>query len=43
MFAVSHPDVTVAIPATSRVDHMKENMAVLQLELPDGKDRDRFF
>jgi len=35
LFIVSHPDVTIAIPATSRVDHMSENMATLQLELPD--------
>lgn len=26
-FILSHPAVTVAIPATSRVDHMRENMA----------------
>jgi len=39
MFIVSHPDVTVAIPATSRSDHMLENMAVLKIELPDEKIR----
>ena len=35
LFIVSNPDITVAIPATSRVDHMKENLAVLQIEMPD--------
>lgn len=35
LFVVSHPDVTVAIPATSRQDHMVENMTVMQLPLPD--------
>ena len=39
LFIVSHPGVTVAIPATSRVDHMMENMAVLQIEMPDAKLR----
>lgn len=34
-FAVSHPAVTCAIPATSRVDHMVENMGALQGPLPD--------
>jgi diketogulonate reductase-like aldo/keto reductase len=34
-FVVSHPAVTCAIPATSRVDHMRENMAVLRSPLPD--------
>jgi len=41
MFVASHPGVTVAIPATSKIDHMKENMAVLQLELPDTSVRNR--
>jgi len=43
LFAVSHPGVTVAIPATSNVDHMQENMAVLQLELPDSELRHQLF
>lgn len=38
-FVVSHPAVTCAIPATSRVDHMQENMAVLQGPLPDRRMR----
>jgi len=41
LFIVSHPGVTVAIPATSRVDHMEENMAVLQMEMPSSKVRMR--
>lgn len=38
-FVVSHPAVTCAIPATSRVDHMRENMAALHGPLPDGRMR----
>jgi len=38
-FIVSHPAVTCVIPATSRVDHMQENMAVLTGPLPDQKMR----
>ena len=38
-FIVSHPHVTCAIPATSRVDHMGENMAVLTGPLPDAATR----
>lgn len=38
-FTVSHPDVTAAIPATSRVAHMEENMSVMQLPLPDRQMR----
>lgn len=34
-FIISHPAVTCAIPATSRVDHMRENMATLRGNLPD--------
>ena len=40
-FIISHPAVTCAIPATRRVDHMKENMAALQGRLPDAKMRAR--
>lgn len=40
-FIVSHPAVTCAIPATSRVDHMVENMAVMRGVLPGAKDRGR--
>ena len=40
-FIVSHPAVTCAIPATSRVDHMQENMAVMRGPLPDPATRQR--
>jgi diketogulonate reductase-like aldo/keto reductase len=39
-FIVSHPAVTCVIPATSRVDHMQENMAVLTGPLPDQRMRE---
>ena len=34
-FVISHPAVTCAIPATSRVDHLHENMGALHGPLPD--------
>ena len=40
-FIVSHPAVTCAIPATSRVDHMIENMGALQGRQPDAAMRRR--
>ncbi len=40
-FIISHPAVTCAIPATSRVDHMTENMGALKGRLPDTKTRER--
>jgi diketogulonate reductase-like aldo/keto reductase len=40
-FVVSHPAVTCAIPATSRVDHMEENMGALSGRLPDAAMRER--
>ncbi|MGB0711953.1 MAG: aldo/keto reductase [Gammaproteobacteria bacterium] len=40
-FIVSHPAVTCAIPATSRVDHMRENMAAGRGVLPDAALRER--
>jgi diketogulonate reductase-like aldo/keto reductase len=40
-FVVSHPAVTCAIPATSRVDHMQENMGALYGRLPDAALRER--
>ena len=40
-FIVSHPAVTCAIPATSRVDHMGENMGALHGRLPDPDLRRR--
>ncbi len=40
-FIVSHPAVTCAIPATSRVDHMRENMGAARGRLPDSETRRR--
>ena len=40
-FVASHPAVTCAIPATSRVDHMQENMGALYGRLPDRTMRER--
>jgi aryl-alcohol dehydrogenase-like predicted oxidoreductase len=40
-FIISHPAATCAIPATTRVDHMQENMGALQGRLPDPKMRQR--
>jgi aryl-alcohol dehydrogenase-like predicted oxidoreductase len=40
-FIVSHPAVTCAIPATSRVDHMRENVGALAGPLPDAAMRQR--
>ena len=38
---VAHPAVTCAIPATTRVDHMEENMGAARGPLPDGATRRR--
>jgi len=38
-FIIGHPAVTCAIPATSQVAHMRENMGALTGELPDAKTR----
>ena len=35
-FIISHPAVTCAIPATTRVDHVQENMAAARDPLPDA-------
>lgn len=40
-FIISHPAVTCAIPATTRVEHMQENMAAMYGELPDEQQRQR--
>jgi diketogulonate reductase-like aldo/keto reductase len=42
-FIVSHPAVTCAIPATSRVPHMVENMGAGFGRLPDAGARQRMF
>ncbi len=38
-FVVSHPAVTCAIPATSRVDHLRENMDAGRGRFPDAEMR----
>ena len=40
-FIISHPALACAIPATSRVDHMLENMGALHGRLPDPNMRQR--
>jgi diketogulonate reductase-like aldo/keto reductase len=40
-FIVSHPAVTCTIPATTRADHVRENMAVATGQLPDAAMRPR--
>ncbi len=40
-YILSHPAVNVAIPATSRIDHMQENMGALLGTLPDEAMRKR--
>jgi diketogulonate reductase-like aldo/keto reductase len=40
-FIVSHPAVTCAIPATTRADHVRENMAAAREPLPDPAMRAR--
>ena len=38
-FIISHPAITCAIPATSRVDHMLENMGALTGRMPNAAQR----
>ncbi|WP_223787583.1 aldo/keto reductase [Marinicella meishanensis] len=38
-FVISHPAVTCAIPATSQVQHMQENMQAMQGPIPDSTMR----
>lgn len=40
-FILSHPAVTVAIPATTRVDHVRENVAAAGGPMPDPAMRER--
>ena len=40
-FVISHPAVTCAIPATTRVEHMRENMGTMAGPLPDPAMRAR--
>ena len=40
-YIVSHPSVTVAIPATTRVEHVRENLDAARGNLPDASMRAR--
>ena len=40
-FILSHPAVTVAIPATTRVDHVRENLSAAAGPMPDPALRER--
>lgn len=40
-FIISHPAVTCAIPATTQVAHMDENMRAMEGEVPDAETRQR--
>ena len=40
-FIISHSAVTCAIPATSRIDHLYENMSAMKGVVPDQKMRDK--
>lgn len=40
-FIVSHPAITCAIPATRRVDHMRENMGAGRGRMPDTAMREK--
>jgi diketogulonate reductase-like aldo/keto reductase len=40
-FVVSHPSVTCAIPATSKVEHLRQNIGALYRGLPDAALRTR--
>ena len=40
-FILSHPAITVVIPATTRVDHVRENVAAAAGPMPDDLMRKR--
>lgn len=40
-FVLAHPAVNCAIPATTRVDHVRENLAAARGRLPDAAERAR--
>lgn len=40
-FVVSHPRITCAIPATSKVEHMRENMGASKGRMPDAATREK--
>ncbi|HVY81300.1 MAG TPA: aldo/keto reductase [Steroidobacteraceae bacterium] len=39
-FVLSHPAVTCAIPATSKVKHLQDNLAAARGRMPDAKQRE---
>jgi diketogulonate reductase-like aldo/keto reductase len=40
-FAISHPAVTCALPATTKVKHLEDNMGAAYGRLPDAADREQ--
>jgi diketogulonate reductase-like aldo/keto reductase len=40
-FVISHPAITVAIPATSKVEHLRDNMGAMRGRMPDETMRAR--
>lgn len=40
-FVVSHPAITCAIPATSKIEHMRENMQAGVGRLPSPAEREK--
>jgi aryl-alcohol dehydrogenase-like predicted oxidoreductase len=40
-FSISHPAITCAIPATSKVEHLVDNMRAALGPLPDAATRER--
>ena len=38
-FVISHPAVTCSIPATSKIEHIKENMGAMYGKVPDAQAR----
>lgn len=40
-FILSHPSVTVAIPGTSKVAHLLDNLGATQGRLPDAREREK--
>ncbi|HEU4522558.1 MAG TPA: aldo/keto reductase [Thermoanaerobaculia bacterium] len=40
-FVISHPAVTCAIPATSKVEHLRDNMGAMRGAMPDEATRQR--
>ena len=40
-FVIAHPAITCAIPATTRVDHVRENLESARAPLPDEEMRQR--